>query len=400
MPNPAAGGAGVELADIVRTVAGQYAQAHRLCVPQHRALRAIARCRTPALGTTVAQCDTCGGVTVRYHSCRNRHCPKCQTLAKERWLAARSAELLAVPYFHVVFTLPHALNALAQGNPRIVYKLLFNAAAETLQRFGRDPQWLGGELGVTMVLHTWTQTLTQHLHVHCLVTAGALTHEGQWQPAKPGFLFPVRALSRVFRAKYLSALHQVHAQGQLRLTGAQSVLAEPATFAHLLSQCRSHEWVVYAKAPFAGPGQVLAYLARYTHRIAISNERILGFANDEVRFRFRDRARHDKQRLMALSAEEFLRRFLLHVLPSGFMRIRHYGLFANRHRAEKLCRARRALQQPPPVPIETESVEHFMRRVAGTDIHQCPLCQRGQLHILAIDLSTPRVSHPATGPPS
>jgi hypothetical protein len=385
----------VELASIVRA-AGAYADEHRVCAAQQRALTAIAQCRTAALGATVSRCDRCGEVEVRYHSCRNRHCPKCQTLAKERWLAARTAELLPVPYFHVVFTLPHDLNPLAQCQPRLIYTLLFNSAAATLKRFAEDPKWLGAELGITMILHTWSQTLEQHLHVHCLVSAGGLTDTGQWRASKPRFLFPVRALSRVFRGKLLGGLSEAQAGGTLPLGQAAR---HPVAFAALLRALRSQEWVVYAKQPFAGPQQVLAYLARYTHRIAISNDRLLSNVDGNVRFRYRDRRRGNRERTMTLPRDEFLRRFLLHVLPSGFMRIRHFGLFANRARSAKLAAARAALQQPAPEPLVAETPVNFMRRVRGIDITRCARCRQGRLYVVAITGPVWRLTRMITGPP-
>src|SRR5215510_9995991 len=267
----------LELADIVRLYGEAYRATHRLSRQQQRVMRAIERCRTPALGSQTAVCDQGGGEVVRSHSCRNRHCPKCQTLAKVRWVEARMAELLPVPYFHCVFTLPHTLGALAQGNPQVCYSLLFRAAAATLQTFGRDPQWLGGELGITMVLHTWSQTLEQHLHVHCIVTGGALdTDQEQWVATKRrDFLFPVRALSKVFRAKYLAGLHEAFTQQRLQFGGATAPLAPAQAFARWLDPLWATDWVVYAKPPFAGPRQVISYLGRYTHRVAISPERLV-----------------------------------------------------------------------------------------------------------------------------
>jgi hypothetical protein len=394
--SPQVAGAGVELASIVRAAATPYLREHCLYGQQQRALDAIAHCRTPAMGATVSRCDRCSEVEVRYHSCRNRHCPKCQTLAKERWLAARTAELLPVPYFHVVFTLPHALNLFAQGQPRLIYTLLFNSAAATLQRFAEDPKWLGAQLGVTMILHTWSQTLEQHLHVHCLISAGGLTTTAQWRASKPHFLFPVRALSRVFRGKLLSSLSEAQAGGALQLGQAG---LRPEAFAALLRGLRSQEWVVYAKQPFAGPQQVLAYLARYTHRIAISNDRLLSDTDGNVRFRYRDRRRGNRARTMTLPREEFLRRFLLHVLPAGFMRIRHFGLFANRTRAVKLAAARAALHQPAPETLVPETSVNFMRRVRGIDITRCARCGQGHLHVIALTRAAWRMPRLTTGPP-
>ena len=301
------------------------------------------------MGGHLQACDHCDAMVVRYHSCRDRHCPKCQTLAKERWIEARQAELLATPCYHLVFTLPHALNPLIQGNPRCLYDLLFKAAAETLLTFGRDPRWIGGEIGITLVLHTWSQNLGQHVHVHGLVTGGGLAPNGdQWQPAKKGFLFPVTALSTVFRSKYLELLAHAYKNGTLRFGGSTSPLGEEHAFHAFLTELKRAAWVVYAKAPFAGPEQVVSYLGRYTHRVAISNNRISGLDGDQVWFTWRDYRDGSKIKVMQLEAAEFIRRFLLHVLPAGLMRIRHYGLFANRHRRQKLARCRVLLEQPEP----------------------------------------------------
>ena len=343
----------IELADIVRAHGAAYQRAHPLCRAQRRALRAIAACRTAALGGHRAVCAACGAERITYNSCRNRHCPKCQRLATERWLAARRREVLPIPYFHVVFTLPHALNPLAQSHPRLIYRLLFQAAASTLLRFGRDPRHLGGELGITAVLHTWGQALTQHLHVHCVVTGGALAADGsRWLAARPGFLFPVRALAQVFRGRFLARLQQAFDRGDLHLTGGLAPLGEPAAFATWLTELRQHAWVVYCKPPFAGPEHVLAYLGRYTHRVALSNDRLLALREGRVCFRWRDYADGDRVKVMDLAADEFLRRFLLHVVPDGFVRIRHFGLLANRRRptAHTPGPARQGPPPPPGVP--------------------------------------------------
>ena len=279
----------VELADIVRAYGARYQLTHRLARVQRAALRAIETCRTAVLGGHTERCDQCGATRVVYHSCRNRHCPKCQTLTKERWLAARRAELLPVPYFHVVFTLPHAVNALAQGNPRVVYTLLFRAAADTLLTFGRDRRHLGGTIGITAVLHTWGQNLSQHLHLHCLVTGGALAaDESCWIASRTSFLFPVRALSRVFRAKYLAGLQHAFDAGQLTFAEGTAAWADPRIFAARLQSLRAIDWVVYAKRPFAGPEAVLEYLGRYTHRVALSNDRLVACDHDLVRFLWKD----------------------------------------------------------------------------------------------------------------
>ncbi len=375
-----------ELADIVRAHGAAFRAAHRLCGVQHRALRAIERCRTAALGGELRQCDACGERRYVYHSCRNRHCPKCQTLAKERWLVARRAELLPVPYYHLVFTLPHELNALAQGNPRTLYTMLFAAASETLVEFGRNPRWLGGEIAATLVLHTWGQTLTQHLHVHALVAAGALSADGAWIRPRRGFLFPVKALSIVFRAKFLDALGAALERGGLTLAGNTATLREPRAQRTLLADLRGKSWVVYAKRPFTGPEQVLQYLGRYTHRVAISNERFVSLDADAVRFRYKDYAHHGQRKTMSLDPQEFLRRFALHVLPRGFNRIRHYGFIANRNKHALLARARTALNMPTPAPTlaAPESVAAFWQRVAAIDISRCPHCNLGTFRLLAL----------------
>jgi hypothetical protein len=381
---PAPAGRRVELAEIVRTHGAAVRQAHRLTRGQHRALRAIAACRTAALGGHTEACDTCGAIRISYNSCRNRHCPKCQTLAKERWLAARRAELLPIEYFHVVFTLPHALNPLAQGNPRVLYPLLFGAAAETLAAFGDDPRHLGGELGILALLHTWGQTLVQHLHLHCVVTGGALARDrSRWLPAKRGFLFPVRALADVFRGEYLHGLRRAFARGALRFAGSVAGLATPAAFEAFLARLRAHAWVVYAKPPFGGPAQVLEYLGRYTHRVAISNDRLLSLADGVVRFRWKDYAHGNRLKTMALPAAEFLSRFLLHVLPDGFVRIRHFGLLANRGRTAKLARCRELLAvEPPARPAAPESVAALLLRLTGLDLTRCPVCRVGRLRVV------------------
>ncbi len=375
----------LELADIVRAHGDASRRTHRLATVQHAALRAIAACRTAVLGGHRERCDRCGAVRIAYNSCRNRHCPKCQTLAKERWLAARRAELLPIPYFHVVFTLPHALNALAQGNPRVIYALLFRAAADTLLTFGRDPRHLGGTIGVTAILHTWSQNLGQHLHVHCLVTGGALAPDGaRWIPSRPAFLFPVRALSSVFRPKYLDALRHAFDAGDLTFAAGTADLADPQAFTRLLAALRTTAWVVYAKRPFAGPAHVLAYLGRYTHRVALSNNRLVSLADGVVRFHWKDYAHHDRRKIMALAVDEFLRRFLLHVLPTGFLRIRHFGLLANRRKRPALERCRQLLDQPAPPLAAPESAADLLRRLTGVDPAQCPVCHQGRLIVTTI----------------
>jgi hypothetical protein len=384
----------LELADIVRVHGDAYRRAHRLATVQDRALRAIATCRTAALGGHTETCDRCGITRSAYNSCRNRHCPKCQQATEAAWLDARQAELLPIPYFHVVFTLPHRLNALAQGNPRVLYAALFRAAADTLLTFGRDPRHLGGTIGVTAILHTWGQNLSQHLHLHCVVTGGALAPDRtRWIAAKDEFLFPVRALSRVFRAKYLDALRQAFDQARLTFAAGTADLAHAETFARFVAALRADPWVVYAKRPFGGPAHVLRYLGRYTHRVAISNARLVDLHDSTVRFRYKDYADGDRPKVMALSAEEFLRRFLLHIVPRGFVRIRYFGLLANRRRRAILDRCRVVLAAPTPAAASTEPPPLTIR-APDRDVHRCPQCGVGVMRVTAIHAS---VAPPAPG---
>lgn len=377
-------GRALEVADIFRVYGEAYRQTHRLSDRQLRVMRDIEACRTASLGGHMTQCDHCGAQEVRYHSCRNRHCPKCQTLAKVKWVEARQQELLPVPYFHCVFTLPHRLNALAQDNPRALYGLLFQSASETLQTFGRDPKWLGGELGITMVLHTWNQVLESHIHVHCVVTGGALTpdHDRWIATKRRDFLFPVKALSKVFRSKYLSALEKVYRQGELQFTGPLQPWREPKGFERLIDALFKQDWVVYAKAPFGSASHVLSYLGRYTHRVAISNNRLVAFQDGQVSFQWRDTRRGHTLQTQTLEAAEFIRRFLLHVLPRGLMRIRHYGVLGNRSRRAQLSACRVLLGQPEPIARQPESVAVVMRRLTGIDIDRCPHCQKGRLEVI------------------
>jgi hypothetical protein len=370
-----------DLAEILRQFGPAYLAEQALSRPQAKAWRAIVACRTAALGGHVEQCAVCGTTRHVYHSCRNRHCPKCQTRAKEQWLAARRQELLPVPYFHLVFTLPHALNGLIAARPQAVYEMLFTSASATLLAFAANPRWLGGVPAFTLVLHTWQQDLGRHVHVHALVAGGALTPDGSWQSAKRGFLFPVKALSRVFRAKFLAALDEARQHGRLQQEPALSGIAWSRLRADLLR----HDWVVYAKQPPGGPAQVLEYLGRYTHRVAISNERILGVSDGQVVFRVRaGEPGQGKKRVVRLPGTEFVRRFLLHVLPPGFKRIRHYGLLAAANKAERLALARAALDVPPPDPVVIEEVADFLRRIDRIAWRCCPACGAEQMVVIAV----------------
>jgi Putative transposase/Transposase zinc-binding domain len=376
-----------EVADIVRTAGAAYRHTHLVTAAQAVVLRAIERCRTAALGGHVEACTACGAQQIAYNSCRNRHCPKCQGGARAKWLAAQQARLLPVEYFHVVFTLPHELHALIRVNPRRLYARLFHAAAATLHTFARDPTHLGAELGGTAVLHTWGQTLTQHVHVHCVVTGGGLSHDGRrWRSTRPGFLFPVRALSKVFRGKFLAGLERLRARGTLTFAGDSAALDDRATWTTWRAALRAQDWLLYAKPPFGGPERVLKYLSRYTHRVASANHRIVFVGDGVVRFCWKDSADHHRVKVMTLAADEFLRRFLLHVVPSSFRRIRHFGLLANRHHATKLAQCR-ALLGPVPTPA---TAPHSARGSAVGDsqppspaLDRCPSCGGGPLRIIA-----------------
>ncbi len=369
----------------MRARADAYADAHRLTSRQQRVMDDLTQCRTAALGGFKNHCDHCGSVTYQYASCRNRHCPKCQSLSQTRWVERQCADLLDVGYWHLVFTLPHELNPIAQARPALIYKLLFKAASQTLLEFGRNPRWLGGELGITMVLHTWGQNLGQHIHVHCIVTDGGLSADRErWlTPTRKGFLFPTAALSKVFRGKYLDFLSAAHRKGELGSRYSDNSHA----FERLTAALRSHDWVVYSKAPFAGAGQILSYLGRYTHKTAITNHRLVDFDGHNVRFRWRDYAHGNKRKVMRLDVDEFIRRFLLHVLPHGFTRLRHYGLLANRFRADKLAQCRALLGQPEPDPSEPETTQELLLRLTGMDITICQQCGQGPLRQVPIPSS-------------
>jgi len=354
----------LEVADIIRAQGERFIERSRswLTWAQRKVLYAIERCRTAALGGHRDRCARCGHRAISYNSCRDRHCPKCQTGARNRWLAERSKELLPVRYVHVVFTLPHQLAPLAYQNKRLLYRLLFRASAATLLEVAAAPRHLSAEIGFLSVLHTWGQNLQHHPHVHCVIPAGGLsTDHTRWiQPRYPFFL-PVKVLSRVFRGKFVAGLQRAYRQGKLGFYGDQKSLQDPKLFRALVRSLFRQDWIVYAKPPFGGPQYVLHYLARYTHRVAISNHRLVSFQNGQVSFRWKDYAHGSKQRIMTLSADEFLRRFLLHVLPKGFVRIRFFGFLANRRRATLLpiCRQLLAVQStvgspcpasPPPLP--------------------------------------------------
>ena len=343
----------LEVADIIREAGNSFIERNRdhLAWPQLKVLRAIRDCRTAALGGHLDRCVRCGHQAISYNSCRNRHCPKCQTSARNEWVMKQSADLLPVPYFHVVFTLPHDVSALALQNKRVIYNLLFYASAQTLLEVAADPKHLGAEIGFLSVLHTWGQNLQHHPHVHCVIPAGGLAPDhAQWIRSPPGFFLPVRVLSAVFRGKFTDGLKRLFRRNKLDFHGSLRNLAQAKSFHSFLRQLWRKDWVVYAKKPFRGPDYVLQYLARYTHRVAISNHRLISYRGDKIAFRWKDYAHGSKKRKMTLAADEFLRRFLMHVLPRGFTRIRHFGLLANRRRGElvSLCRQLLADVATPP----------------------------------------------------
>ncbi len=375
----------LEVADIFRQHGYDFQSTQPLSPEQRRVVRAIVQCRTAALGGHVDECDTCGHQRISYNSCRNRHCPKCQSLAKARWLEARLVDLLPVPYFHVVFTLPEQLASVALQNKRVVYNLLFSAAAETLRTVAADPRHLGAEIGFLAVLHTWSQTLRHHPHLHCVVPGGGLAVDGErWLSCRKGFFLPVNVLARLFRRLFLQGLARAYEQGKLSFHGTSAYLAKPLAFSRLLASLRAREWWVYAKPPFGGPEQVLAYLGRYTHRVAISNHRLLSFKNGNVTFSWKDYRNGHQQSLMTLQTDEFMRRFLLHVLPRGFQRIRQFGLLANRRRRQQLARCRELLgtaaRATEPLPSDYKSL---YETVTGDSLKHCPSCRTGTMKFAA-----------------
>jgi hypothetical protein len=357
----------LEVADIVRAAGNSFWERHgsHLAWPHRKVLDAIVRCRTAALGGHRDQCLSCGHQAISYNSCRNRHCPRCQGNARARWLAARSAELLPVPYFHIVFTLPHEFSALILQNKRLLYDLLFRASATSLLQAARDPRYFGAQIGFLGVLHTWGQSLEHHPHIHYIVPAGGLAVDSsRWVDSSRRFFLPVKVLSRIFRRKFSDELRELFQQHRLQFHNSLDQLASPDRFSQWLRQLDGKDWVVYAKPPFGGAEHVLNYLARYTHRVAISNHRLVAFEDHRVSFRWRDYAHGGKQKIMTLSADEFLRRYLLHVLPKGLVRIRHFGLFANRRRGTSLERCRSLL-----------GTQACADRPATAASHQpCPLC--------------------------
>lgn len=371
----------LEVAHIFRQYGEAYRQTHLLPLSALRVMRAIEICRTAALGGHVDQCGHCGEQLVSYNSCRNRHCPKCGSLARARWLEQRRGELLPVEYFHVVFTIPAELNALVFHNQGLLYDLLFRSSMDVLSTLGRDRRYLGAETGYFGILHTWGQNLLYHPHIHYVVPGGGLGPDhDRWIACRPGFFLPVRVLSALFRRRLLDALEKLFADGQLQFFGEQQPLREPEAFRAYLDPLRHKDWVVYAKPPFGGPQQVLDYLGRYTHRVALSNERLLSLSNGQVTFQWKDYRHPQRPRVLTVSAQEFIRRFLLHTLPDGFQRIRFGGFLANCHRRAKLACIRTLLATPVTdlLPLPEDTAE-LLAWLTGTPAHLCPRCGVGQM---------------------
>src|SRR6266850_1908825 len=384
----------LEVADVFR----RYGEAYRqkfgawLSTAQRRVMTAIERCRTAALGGHVERCDRCGHLRNSYNSCGDRHCPKCQSLARAEWIHDRQSELLNVPYFHVVFTVPEEIAAIALQNKRTVYGILFHATAETLRLIAADPEHLGAEIGFFAVLHTWGQNLVHHPHLHCVVPGGGLSPDGQrWISCRPNFFLPIRVLSHLFRRLFVESLQKAFDSGKLQFFARLEPLCERLTFARHLAELKEHEWVVYAKRPFAGPQQVLDYVGRYTHRVAISNNRLIDIEHHQVTFHWKDYRHNHTQKNMTLSAEEFIRRFLIHVLPEGFQRIRYYGWLSNSLRGAKLALCRQLLGMPDIVPESAPGdqpndydFDQLYEKLTGSSLHQCPICRQGRMFVIEI----------------
>ena len=381
----------LEVADVFRRYGEAYRESHAasLATGQRRVMTAIELCRTAALGGHMEQCDECGHQRNAFNSCRDRHCPKCQSLARAEWLEDRQSELLDCQYFHVVFTLPEGIAAIAYQNKKVVYDILFRATAETLSTIAADPKHLGAGIGFFAVLHTWGQSLLHHPHLHCVVPGGGIAPDGaKWIGCRPGFFLPVRVLSRLFRRLFLQYLQKAFDTGKLQFFTSLQPLEERPVFVRHLAKARSSEWVVYAKAPFAGPEQVLDYVGRYTHRVAISNNRLLDIEQGHVSFRWKDYRQDSEQKTMTLSADEFIRRFLLHVLPDGFRRIRYYGFLANRYRREKLAQCRqllgmRAVEATAVAPPPKDYRDRY-EELTGCALRECPQCHRGRMVVVEL----------------
>ena len=371
----------IEVQDIFRIHGQEYRNRHKLPLQTLKVMTAVEVCRTAELGGHIDECDECGHIRISYNSCRNRHCPKCQTLAKERWLDDRKSDLLPVGYFHVVFTIPEELNYLALTNQKEIYPILFKAVSETLLELGKDRKYLGADIGVTTILHTWGQNLMYHPHIHCIVPSGGLSLDGsRWISSKKNFFIPVKVLSRKFRGKFLFYLKRTYYDNNLKLIGDNEELREKQIFQCFIDRLYLKEWVVYCKPPFKSPEFVLEYLGRYTHRVAISNNRIVNLQNGYVTFKWRDYRDNNKQKYMTVTAEEFIRRFLMHVLPNKFVKIRHYGILSNRNRSTKLRKCRQLTGAILSIPSASKlSSSELLLKLTGMDLYVCPCCSKGRM---------------------
>ena len=384
----------LELADVFRKYGENFRRKNYLSSEQSKSMRHIETCRTAELGGHVEVCNHCGFQKNAYNSCRDRHCPKCQTLVKEKWLKARKSELLPCPYFHNVFTVPHELNPLILTNKRIMLSILFVAVKETLQAFAADPQWrLEGQLGFISVLHTWNQKLMDHFHLHCIIPAGALSFDKkQWVAIKNKYLFRVQSLAKEFRKRYLKKLENAHKQNKLKFYGKSSDFKVQKKFFQLIKTVKNKSWIAYSKQPFGGPEQVLEYLGRYTHRVAITNNRLTALKDGNVTFTYRDRSDENKRKNLTVTAEELIRRFLLHILPSGFMKIRYYGFLASANKKESIPFIQQLLKPNlKTVEKQEETIQEIMLRLTGNDISRCPECGKGEM-ICTVDLPVPVVN--------
>lgn len=381
----------VEVQDIFLKHGPEYRENHKLTLFQHKAMSAIQKCRTSQLGGHIDVCESCGNTQISYNSCRNRHCPKCQTLAKERWIDNQKSNLLNIGYFHVVFSIPDILNLMVYQNQKELYTLLFKAVAETLAELASDKKYLGAKLGFTSVLHTWGQNLLHHPHIHCIVPGGGLSSIGKWVNSRKKFFIPVKVLSRKFRGKFLYYLKQLYCQNKIEFHGSQKFLSNVKDFENLLSTLYSKEWIVYCKPPFKNAAYVVEYLGRYTHRVAISNNRIISVENGNVAFRWRDYKDGSKLKLMTVSANEFIRRFLIHILPSGFMKIRHYGFLGNRNKNTKLKLCKQ-LTNTSTLLKEKASTLDLIQKITGRDLSKCPHCGSDKLSKCTIWGKSPPVT--------
>lgn len=370
-----------EIADIFREFGPEYRRTHKLTMHMHKVMNAIERCRTSALGGHVTECDHCGYRKISYNSCRNRHCPKCQGLAREKWLLAREKDLLPVNYFHIVFTIPDDLNAFALRNQKEIYSLLFRASSEALMELGKDPKYLGAEIGLISILHTWGQNLMDHPHIHSIIPAGGLSLDGErWIYSRKNFFIPVRVISRVYRGKFMAYFKEACQKGMIKFEGQLQGFSNAENLKSLIDHLYKREWVVYCKEPFKNPMRVMEYLGRYTHRVAISNDRIIGIKNQRVSFKWKDYAHQNKKKVLELDGEEFIRRFLLHVLPLKFVKIRHYGILSNRNRKGKLIRCKDFFGIDNKKDLKTkQSWEELILEIKGIDVRACSFCKKGRM---------------------